>query len=75
MKNHNQRSCTHFLRKYGGISLYDVDFEKINTIDDEEINLVNKYFFVLIGNLYNPEGTSTYHEYFFIHDYLFGIVI
>ena len=38
MKRKDQRTCTHFLAKYGRLSLYDIDFEKGYSINDEEIN-------------------------------------
>ena len=38
MKKDDQRSRTHFLAKYGGLSLYDIDTEKRYSIDDKEIN-------------------------------------
>ena len=28
MKKNDQRTCTHFLEKYGGLSLYGIDFGK-----------------------------------------------
>ena len=36
-KKDNLRSRTRFLVKYGGLSLYDIDMEKIYFIDDKEI--------------------------------------
>ena len=54
--------------KYGRISLYDIDFEKIYSIDDEDIHFVNGYLYALIVNPDHPDGTSTDNEYFFIHD-------
>ena len=38
MKKDDQRSCTCFLDKYGGLSLYDIDTKKRYSIDDKEIN-------------------------------------
>ena len=59
------------MEQYGGISLYDADIEKIYKIDDEDIWFVNKHGYALIGNPDHPDGTSTYHEHFLIHDDLF----
>ena len=61
MKKCNQWSCTHFLEKYCGLSLYDIDIERIYTIDDEDIHFVKKYGYALIGNPDNSDGTSTDH--------------
>ena len=38
MKKNDQRTCTRFLEKYGGLSLNDIDFEKIYSIDYEDIH-------------------------------------
>ena len=35
MKKYDQISRTRFLAKYGGLSLYDIDTEKIYSIDDK----------------------------------------
>ena len=75
MKKNDQRSCTHFLAKYGGLSLYDIDFGKIYSIDDEDIHFVNGYGYALIGNLDHTDGTSTDHEYFCIYDDLFDRIL
>ena len=75
MKKNYQITRTRFLEKYGGIFLYDIDFEKIYYIDDEEIHFIKGYVYALIGNPYNPYGTSTHHEYFIIHDDLFDIIL
>ena len=37
MKEHYKRTCTGLLEKYGGLSLYDIDFESIYYIGDEDI--------------------------------------
>ena len=50
--------------------MYDIDFDKIYSTDEEEIHFVKGYGFALIGNIDHPDETSTYHEYFFIRDYL-----
>ena len=64
MKKTNQRSCTQFLGKYGGLYLYSIYLKNRYTIDQEEILLVKKYGCDLIGNPDHPDGTSTYHKYF-----------
>ena len=58
--------------KYGGLSIYDIVFEKIYSIDDKEVHFVNGYGYALIGNPDHTDGTSTDREYFVIHDHLFG---
>ena len=68
MKKYYQRSCNQFLAKYGGLSLYNIDMEKIYSTDDKEIHFVKGYGYGLIGNPDHPYGTSTNHEYFCIHD-------
>ena len=60
----DQRTCTQFLAKYCGLSLYDIGFEKIYSIDDEDIHIVTGYGYYLIGNADHPDGTSTDHEIF-----------
>ena len=50
MKKYDQRSCTRFLAKFGGLSLYDIDTEKRYSIYDKEINFVKGYGYDLIGN-------------------------
>ena len=67
----DQRSCTHFLAKYGGLSLYDIDMEKRYSIYDREINFLKGDGYALIGNPDHPDGSSTYHKYFCIHDDFF----
>ena len=52
------------LEKYGGISIYDIDFEKRYSIDDEDIYIVKGYGYDLIGKIDHPDRTSTDHEYF-----------
>ena len=39
MNKDDQRSCTHFLDNYGGLSLYDIDIEKRYSIDDKKFIL------------------------------------
>ena len=63
------------MEKYGGLSIYNIDFGEIYSIDNEEIQSVKGYGCVLIGNLYHPDGTSTYHEYFCIHDDFFNKIL
>ena len=63
-RENDQRTCTCFLDKYGGLSLYDFDFEKRYPIDDEDIKFENGYGYALIGNPDHSYGTSTDHEYF-----------
>ena len=61
--------------RYGGLSLYAIDLEKIYSIDDEDIQFVKGDGNALIGNPDNPDGNSTDHEYFFIHDDLFDRIL
>ena len=75
MKKYDQRTSTWFLAKYGGLYLYDIDFEKIYSIDDENIHFVSGYRYALIGNPEHPDGTSTDHEYYFSHDDLFDRIL
>ena len=75
MKKYDQRSCTRFLAKYGGLSLYDIYMEKRYSIDDNEIHFVKGDGYALIGNPYHPDGSSTDHEYFCIHDDLFDRIL
>ena len=62
------KNLTHILAKYGVLSLYYIDFDKRYSIDDGEIHFVKGYGYALIGYPDHPYGTSTDHEYFFIHD-------
>ena len=75
MKKNDQRPRTRFLEKYGGISLYDIDTEKRYSIDDKGIQFVKGYRYALIGYPDHPDGTSTHHECFCIHDDLFDIIL
>ena len=63
------------MAKYGELSLYDTDTEKIYSIDDKEIHLVKGDGYALIGNPDHPDGTSTNHEFFCIHDDLFDRIL
>ena len=75
MKKDDQRSCTRFLAKYGGLSLYDIDTEKRYSIHDKEICFVKGDGYALIGNPYQPDGSSTDHECFCIrNDFFDGIL-
>ena len=56
------------MAKFGGISICGIYLNEIYTIDHEDIHVVNKYGYALIGNPDFPDGTSTYQEYFIIHD-------
>ena len=64
MEKNDQRTRTHFLAKYGGLSPYDINFGNRYSIDDEDINFLIGYGYALIGKPDNPDGTSTDHEYF-----------
>ena len=75
MKKNYQRSCTRFLAKHEGRYIYYIHFESRYSIDDENIHFVNGYGYALIDNPNNLDGTSTDHEYFFIHDDLFNIIL
>ena len=75
MKKDDQRSWTCFLEKYGGLSLYDIDMEKRYSINDKEIHFVKGDGYALIGNPDYPDGSSTDHEYFCIHDDLFDRIL
>ena len=75
MKKDDQRSCTRFLAKYGGLSLYDIDTEKRYSIDDKDIHFVKVDGYALIGNPDHPDGSSTDHEYFYIHGNCFDRIL
>ena len=74
INKYDNRSRTCFLAKYGGLSLNDIYMEKRYSIDNKEIHFVKKYGYAFIDNPYHPDGTSTDHEYFCIHDDLFDII-
>ena len=63
------------MSKYGVISLYDVGLKKRYNIDHEGILFVKRQGYDLIVNPDHTYGTSTDHEYFLIHDDLFGIIL
>ena len=71
MKKYYQRYRTRFLDKYGGLSIYDIDMKKRYSIDEKEIHSVKGYGNALIGNPDHPDGTSTDHGYFCVHDVFF----
>ena len=75
MKKNDQRNRTRFLDKHRGLSLYDINFEKRYSIGDKYIHFVKGDGYALIGNQDHPYGTSTDHEYFFIHDDLFDRIL
>ena len=63
------------MAKYGWLSLYDIDSEKRYSIDDKGIKFVKGDGYALTGNPDHPDGNSTDHEYIFIHDDLFDIIL
>ena len=74
-EKNDQRTQTSFLATYGGLSIYDFDFEKRYYIDDEDIHFVKGYGYDLLGNPDNLDGTSTDHEYVLVHDDLFDRIL
>ena len=50
-------------------------FWEIYSINDKEIHFVKWNGYALIGNQDHTDVTSTYHEYFFIHNELFSIIL
>ena len=75
MKKDDQRYRTRFLAKYGGISLYDIDTDNRYSVDDKDIHFVKGDGYALIGNPDHPDGTSTDHKYFCIHDDFFDRIL
>ena len=75
MKKNDQRNITRFLAKYGGLSLYDIDFGKRNSIEDKDIKFLKGDGYALISNPDHLDETSTDHEYFCIHDDLFDRIL
>ena len=69
MKKDDQRSWNRSLAKYGELSLYYIDTENRYSIDDKEIHFVKGDEYALIGNPDHPDGTSSDHEYYCIHDF------
>ena len=75
LEKNDQRKCTRFLAKYGGLYIQDIDFEKRYSIYDEDIHFVKGNEYSLIVNPYNPDVTLTDNEYFFIHYDLFKRIL
>ena len=75
MKTFYQIFCTRFLGKYVGIYIYNNDMKKIYIIDYEYTHFVKKYGYALIGNPEHPDGNSSNHECFIIHDDLFAGIL
>ena len=63
------------MEKYRGLSLYVIDFEKRYSIDDEDIKFIKGDGYALIDNSNHTDGSSTDHEYFCNHDYLFNRIL
>ena len=63
------------MAKYGGLYLHDIYKEKRCSIYDKEIHFVKGYRYELIGDPDHPDGASTDHEYFCIHDDLFDKIL
>ena len=61
-----------FLSKYGTLSLYDEYQKKISTNDHEQLEFNKNYGWNLIGTPEKSDGNFSDHEYFCIHDDLFG---
>ena len=49
--------------------IYDEDMKKRYTIDHEDTHFFKKKGWALIGIPDEPDGGSTYHKYFSIHEY------
>ena len=75
MKKCYQITRTRLLAKYGGLSLYDIGMDKRYSIYDKYIHFVKGDGYALISNPEHPDRTSIDHEYFFIHDDLFEIIL
>ena len=69
MKKYEQLSSAKCLEKYGDTDLYGEDLNKIYTIDHEDTHFFKKKGWALIGIPDEPDGGSTYHKYFSIHEY------
>ena len=63
------------LEKYGGLSLYDIDFWKRYCIDVEDIYFLKGDVYASIGNPDHPDGTSTDHKYLCIYYDLFDRIL
>ena len=55
MKKNDKITCTRFLAKYVGLSLYYIVSEKRYPIDDEDIQFLNGYGYELIVNPDHPD--------------------
>ena len=75
MKKDDQRYRTRFLAKYGELSIYYIDTQKIYSIDEKEMHFVKVEGYALIGNADFTDGSSTDHEYFCIHEDLFDRIL
>ena len=53
MKKNDQKTRTRFLVKYGGLSHYDIYFEKRYSIDDEYIH--DELFDIILETYQNPD--------------------
>ena len=53
----DQISRTRFLEEYGGIYIYGIGLNKIYTIVHRDIRFVHKYWYALIGNPDETDGT------------------
>ena len=58
MKKDDQRYCTRFLAKYGGLYLYDIDTEKRYSIDEKEMH----FFYVLSSVVVSTTDESRSEE-------------
>ena len=63
-----------FFEKYGSLDLYHEDMKKIFIIEHEQLKFDKNYGWTLIGICNKPGGFMSYHEIFFIHDDIFGII-
>ena len=59
------------LSKYGSLDLYDEHREKRFIIDHETLEFDKNAGLTLIGIPIKPDRTLSFHEYFYIHNYLF----
>ena len=75
MKKNKRRTCTCFLDKYERLSVYDIYIEKTYWIDDYDIQFVKGYEYDLIVYPDHPYRTSTNHEFLFIRDNVFNIIL
>ena len=67
MKKYDQLSKC--LEKSDTMHLYDDYLQKRYTIDHEDTHFFKKKGWALIGIPDEPDGGSTYHKYFSIHEY------